>query len=122
MGRRENNIVLDKSKAFAISIVDLYKYLSSQKSELVMSKQVLRSGTSIGANLHEAIEAYSTKEFLTKLYIALKEARETEYWLELLYNTSYIPESYYMALNRSCTEIIKLLISITRTVRDKQPS
>ena len=86
----KENLVFDKSKDFAIRIVNLYKYLCETKKEYVLSKQVLRSGTSIGANIAESECAISKKDFMSKLYIALKEATETLYWLELLYKTEYI--------------------------------
>ena len=80
---KENNQVLQKSKAFAVRIVRLYQYLTDEKKEKVLSRQVLRSGTSIGANIKESIRAQSTADFLSKMQISLKEASETEYWLEL---------------------------------------
>lgn len=119
MGRREDNVVLVKSKDFAVRIIRLYKYLCAEKSEFVLSKQLLRSGTSIGANLNEAQEAVSQKEFEAKIYIALKEARETEYWLELLFRTAYLTPSEYDSVNADCTEMLKLLVSIAKTLRDK---
>lgn len=117
MGRKDDNLVLRKSMDFAVRIVRLYKYLSIEKRESVLSMQLLRCGTSIGANLHEAQEAVSTKEFSAKVYIALKEARETEYWLMLLYKTDYLQQAEYDSLNRDCTELLKLLVSITKTLR-----
>ena len=119
MGRREDNIVLTKAKDFAVRIVNLYKHLCATQSEYVISKQLLRCGTSIGANLNEAEEAYSTKDFEAKIYIALKEARETEYWLELLYRTDYITPNEYSDITADCTEILKLLVAITKTIRSK---
>lgn len=86
------NLILDKSKSFAIRIVRLYKYLVEEKREYVMSKQIMRCGTSIGANVHEAIRGQSKQDFRAKMNIALKEASETEYWLELLKNTDYITQ------------------------------
>lgn len=86
----KENILLVKSKCFAIRIVNLYKHLSESKNEYVISKQLLRSGTSIGANVREAKVAQSRKEFIAKLNISLKEAAETEYWLEILYETKFI--------------------------------
>ncbi len=85
-------------------------------NEYVLSKQILRSGTSIGANLCEAEEAISKKEFASKVYMALKEARETEYWLELLCRTDYISKKEYDSINADCTELLKLLVSITKTL------
>lgn len=92
----------------------MYKYLVEQKSEYVISKQILRSGTSIGANLREAKRAKSTPDFHTKLTIALKEADETAYWLELLYETNFIDKKMYDSIQTDCEEIIKLLASITK--------
>ena len=117
MGRREDNVVLKKSMEFAVCIVKLYKYLRNEKQETVLSKQLLRCGTSVGANLHEAQESVSQKEFGTKVYIALKEARETEYWLALLYQTDYLTADEYQSINTDCTELLKLLVSITKTLR-----
>ena len=120
MGRLVNNPLAEKSMLFAIRIVNLSKYLSSSKSEFVMSKQILRSGTSIGANIREAVESISRNEFIAKLYISMKEARETEYWLELLYRTDYLLESEYQSLSSDCNELCKLLTSIIKTAKAKQ--
>lgn len=104
---------------FAVRIVNLYKYLCSEKTEYILSKQLLRCGTSIGANLHEAQESVSQKEFESKLYIALKEARETEYWLCLLFKTDYLSQAEFENINSDCTELLKLLVSIAKSLRDK---
>ncbi len=109
---KEKNIIVDKSKAFAIRIIKLYQYLSAGKNEYVLSKQVLRSGTSIGANIKEAIRAQSKQDFIFKLNISLKEASETEYWLELLYETDYITETQFKSIISECIELIKILTSI----------
>ncbi len=119
MGFKNDNIVLSKSFDFAVRIVNLSRYISSNKSEHVLSKQMLRSGTSIGANLNEAQESISTKEFEAKVYIALKEARETEYWLKLLFRTDYINQEEYNSIAKDCVELIKLMTSITKTLRNK---
>ncbi len=87
---KENNVVVEKSKKFAIRIIKLYQYLCENKKEFILSKQLLRSGTSIGANVKEAIRGQSKADFISKLNISLKETSETEYWLELLYETNYI--------------------------------
>ena len=100
------NIVKDKSKAFALRIIKLYKYLRQDKKEYVLSQQLLRSGTSIGANIVEAHHAMSKKEFLAKMNIALKEAAETEYWLDLLKESEYINPIEFNSINRDC-EVIK---------------
>lgn len=119
MGRRENNAVLIKSMDFAVRIVNLYKWLNYEKQESVISKQLLRSGTSVGANLHEAQEAISPKEFESKVYISLKEARETEYWIELLFKTEFLDKAQYESLKDDCSELLKMLVSITKSLRLK---
>ena len=111
------SLTLDKSKDFAIRIVKLYKYLCNNKREFVMSKQILRSGTSIGANISEALYGVSRKDFLAKVFISLKECAETKYWLELLYKSDYLSESEFLSINNDCTELIKLLTSIVKTTR-----
>ena len=112
-----SNIVSEKSKNFAIRIVKLYQYLGSEKSEFVLSKQLLRSGTSIGANIREALQGQSKKDFTAKMSIALKEATETEYWLELLSKTDYLNEEQYESIGSDCSEIAKLLTAIVKTSR-----
>ena len=114
-----DNAVVEKSKSFAIRIVRAYKYLTAEKNEYVLSKQLLRSGTSIGANVKEAIRGQSKPDFYSKLNIALKEARETEYWLEILYETEYIDKKLFDSIISDCREIIKLLISITKTQKSR---
>ncbi len=109
------NIIVTKSENFAVRIVNAYKYLTSEKNEYVMSKQLLRSGTSIGANVKEGIRGQSKPDFYAKFNIALKEASETEYWLEILYETNYMDEKLYESINSDCEEIIRLLVSITKT-------
>ena len=111
-------ILMTKSLAFATRIVFAYRYLSEEKKEYVLSKQMLRSGTSIGANIAEAQYGSSRKDFLNKLYIALKECVETLYWLELLYSCDYISRTEYDSLHSDCEELRKLLSSITKSVRD----
>lgn len=111
----KNGVTLAKSKQFAIRIVRLYQFLTSEKKEFVLSKQVLRSGTSIGANLSEAIYGISKKDFLSKVFISLKECAETLYWLELLYKTSYLSEEEFNSLNEDCTELVKLFTAIAKT-------
>ncbi len=104
---------------FSIRMVELYQKLSNEKHEYVMSKQALRSGTSIGANIREAKRAQSTPDFYSKLTVSLKEADETQYWLELLNKTGYINDDAFKSINSDCDELIRLLVSITRTVRNK---
>lgn len=113
-----DSIVFDKSKKFAIRVVKLYNYLCDEKKEFVLSKQLLRSGTSIGANIAEANSAFRKKDFLAKMYIAFKECSESKYWLELLYETDYLTQSQFDSINADCTEIQKLLSSITKTLKD----
>ncbi len=107
-----------KSKAFAVRIIRMYQYLCEEKHEYVLSKQVLRSGTSIGANVREAKRAQTTPDFYAKLFIALKEAEETEYWLELLVETDYISKELFDSIYEDNEEIIKLLVSSTKTIKD----
>ncbi len=118
---RDNAIVL-KSKAFAIRIIRLYQFLSTEKKEFVLSKQLLRSGTSIGANVKEAIRGFSKKDFRFKLGIALKEASESEYWLELLFETEYISEKQFQSLNEDCIELIKILTAILNSSNEEPGS
>lgn len=108
-----------KSMDFAIRIVNLYKYLCSEKQEYVMSKQLLKSGTSIGANVREADEGISRADFLSKIYIALKEARETGYWIELLYRTDYLTLQEYQSVQADCLELVKILATICKTVKGR---
>ncbi|MEZ5196288.1 MAG: four helix bundle protein [Bacteroidales bacterium] len=116
MGR---NIVLDKSFDFAVRIVKLNKYLVSEKKEFTLSKQVLRSGTAIGALVREAQHAESNADFIHKLSIALKEANETDYWLLLLQKTDYVAENIYDSLYSDIQELIKLLVSIIKSSKTK---
>ena len=109
------NIVLSKSKEFAIRIIKLYKHLCAEKKEFVLSKQILRSGTSIGANVREANVAQSKKEFISKMNIALQEAAETEYWLELPHETDYLSHMEYSSIQSDCSSLNKLLISIVKS-------
>ena len=111
----ERNVVLEKSFAFAVRIVNLYKYMSATKKEYILSKQLLRCGTSIGANVTEAQRGQSKSDFRAKMNIALKEAYETEYWLKLLYETEYFEEKAYKSMGQDNEELISLLISICKT-------
>ena len=111
------SLTLEKSKEFAIRIVKLHKYLRDEKHEFIMSKQLLRCGTSVGANLSEALYGISRKDFLAKTSISLKECAETKYWLELLYKTDYLSDSEYNSINSDCLELIKLLSSTIITTR-----
>lgn len=111
----KENLILDKSKAFALRVIRLYQYLCETKKEYILSKQVLRSGTSIGANAKEAAHAQSKADFYAKMYIAYKEANETEYWLELLHESGYIEKDAFDSIYSDCKEIIKILAAITKT-------
>jgi len=115
----KENIILTKSYAFAIRIVRLHQYLQKEKKEFTLSKQVLRSGTSIGANVEEAIGGQSEKDFYAKLTISYKEARETHYWLRLLRDTGYIDENQSENLIKDINEILKIVGSIQKTIRNK---
>lgn len=112
---KEENVIKDKSKLFALRIIKLYKYLCDERKEFVMSKQVLKSGTSIGANVKEAIRGQSKADFYAKMNISLKEASETEYWLELLYESEYIDKPSFESIYADCQEILKLLVAIIKT-------
>ena len=112
------NAIRTKSLAFSKRVVFAYRYLCDDKREFVLSKQFLRSCTSIGANIAEAQYGSSRKDFLNKLYIALKECAETLYWLELLHSCGYFSDSEYVSLQADCDELRKLLAAITKSVRD----
>ena len=114
----KDNEILSKSTIFAKRIVRAYQHLSEQRKERILSKQLLRCGTSIGANVTEAQYGSSRKDFLNKLYIALKECAETLYWLEILYSGGYLTDAEYGSLNADCEELHKILSSITKSVRD----
>jgi len=114
------NVIKTKSMAFAKRVVGLYKHLSCEKKEFVLSKQVLRCGTSIGANVSEAEYGISRKDFQAKMYIALKECAETLYWLELLYSSDYITKAEFESLHNDCDELRKILSSITKTIKGKE--
>ncbi|MCW3083127.1 MAG: hypothetical protein JWP12_493 [Bacteroidetes bacterium] len=111
------NIIAVKSYAFAIRIIKLYKFLSEEKKEYVLSKQLLRSGTAVGALVKEAEHAQSKADFLNKMNIGLKEANETEYWLMLLKDTDYISKNEFDSINKDCSEILRLLVSIVKTTK-----
>ncbi len=119
MNEEKDNIIVQKSYAFALQIIQLYKSLIDKK-EFVLSKQILRSGTSIGANIHEAVAAgESKKDFVHKLGVAVKEARETSYWLNLLKDSDYITNDEFNRLNNSCDEIVRILNSIILTTKER---
>lgn len=114
-GWLKNNVVKDKSFTFAIRIVKLYRYLVDEKKEYVLSKQLLHSGTTIGALVREAEHGQSKADFINKLSISLKEANETDYWIELLYQTDYLGEKEYLTIKEDAVELIKLLVAIIKT-------
>ena len=114
----KKNIIKEKSFLFAIEVIGLYKVLAERK-EFVLSKQMLRSGTSIGANVREAEHAQSKVDFVHKLSISLKEANETEYWIDLLYETKYLSEIEFQNIKPKIIELLKLLISIINTSKSK---
>ena len=116
----KENIIQQKSFQFAVRIINLYKYLTNDKKEFVLSKQILRSGTSIGANIEESIGGQSEKDFLSKLSIAYKEARETIYWLKLLKETDYISKNEFESLFNEADEICKILAKIIITLKGKK--
>ena len=111
----KNNVIKDKSYKFALRVINAYKFLSEDKREFVLSKQMLRSGTAIGALVREAEQAQSKADFISKMNIALKEANETEYWLMLLKDSDYIDEKSFVSIHKDCDELIRLLISIIKT-------
>ncbi len=115
---KKDNIVQIKSYAFAIRIVKVYKYLCEEKKEFVLSKQLLRSGTSIGANVEEAIGGQSEKDFYAKLTISYKEARETHYWIRLLRDTNYLDENEAQSLINDADELLRIIGSIQKTLRN----
>ena len=111
------NIIADKSYKFAIRVVNVYKHLTNDKKEYVLPKQLLRSGTAVGALVREAEHAQSKADFLNKMNIALKEANETEYWLLLLKDTEYLSQDEFESINTDSSEILKLLISIVKSTK-----
>ena len=116
---QDKDILNNKSYAFAIRIVRLSQYLHNENKEFVLSRQVLKSGTSIGALVREAKYAQSKLDFIHKLSIALKEANETYYWLSLLYDTNYIEEKLFDSLLKDCNELISILVSSVKTMKSK---
>ncbi|MBQ7465609.1 MAG: four helix bundle protein [Oscillospiraceae bacterium] len=114
-----DSVLRDRSKEFAKQIVILCRIIKQEHRESVLTKQLLRSGTSIGANIHEAQYAQGTKDFISKFEISLKEVYETEYWLELLFETGYMDEQTYKPIQNSCGAIRRMLISTIRTIKEK---
>ena len=116
----KDSILKNKSKAFALRIIKMYNYLCDEKKEYVMSKQILRSGTSIGANIAAAFYAQSEADFIAKLYISRKEAGETLYWIDLLKESGYIGDDVATSISAECDELLKLLTSSIKTMKSKQ--
>lgn len=116
---KDGNVVQEKSYAFAVRIVNVYRHLAEEKREFVLSKQLLRSGTSIGANVEEAIGGQSDKDFFAKLSISYKEARESHYWIRLLTDTSYLTQKQAESLIQDIEELLKIIGSILKTLRNK---
>ena len=114
------NEILELSLEFAIRIVHLYQYLCNEKKEFILSKQLLKSGTSVGANVREAMYAQSRNDFIAKMSISLKEISETEYWLELLHRTNILDQRQYQSMNEDCTRITRILISIVKTSKNNR--
>ena len=112
------HIIRDRSFDFALRIIKLYSFLTDSKKEYVISKQILKSGTSIGANIREARNAQSNSDFISKYSIALKEADETQYWIELLYASEFIDDNAYKSLNNDINELISLLTSSIKTAKN----
>ena len=115
----KENILIEKSIVFASRIIKLHKYLIKDKKEHIISKQIVRSGTSVGANINEANYGQSKADFISKMHIALKETAETEYWIRLLENSEYIDNNYANLLLRECLSIKKMLISSLNTIKNK---
>ena len=122
LNRMAESIMLDRAKDFAVNIVNLCRYIKETKRESVLTNQLLRSGTSIGANIYESKYAHGTADFVAKMQIALKECYESEYWLELLNRTGFIPDEQYKPLRTDCGAIRRMLIaSINTTKSNQQP-
>ena len=120
MNEMKENVVKIKSFAFALRVIKLYRYLKSEKKEFVLSKQLLRSGTAIGALVREAEQAESKSDFIHKMAIAQKEANETDYWIELLFQSTYLDETQYKSIIADVIELKKLLASIILTAKENR--
>ena len=116
----DGNTVVEKSFDFAVRIVNLYKYLTKTHKEYILSKQILRCGTSIGANVAEAQRGQSKADFISKMSVALKEANETQYWLKLLYKTEYISKAQFESLEKDILELIGILMAICKTANNNR--
>ena len=115
---RSDNQILIESKAFALRIIRLYKYLTEKRQSYILSKQILRSGTSIGANVRESINAQSRNDFINKLNVALKEANETEYWLELLHESEILADNEFDSIYNDCGKLAATLTKIIKTSKN----
>ena len=116
---KEDNVILTKSLDFAVRIVNVYKYLCNEKKEYVLARQLLRSGTSVGANVREAVCGQSRSDFIAKMSIALKEVSETEYWLELLERTGYLTTEQFEGISADCGEIARILTAILKSAKEE---
>jgi len=114
---KKSNVVADKSFDFAVRIVKLYRFLCEEKKEYVLSKQLVRSGTSIGANIEEALQAQSKRDYLSKMNIALKEANETLYWIRLFHATQLLDDKQKESIFADCNEVISILVAIVKTTK-----
>lgn len=115
----KKNVLQDKSYDFALRVIKTYQYLCSERKEFVLSKQLLRSGTSIGANVEEAIGGQSGKDFFAKISISYKEARETHYWIRLLRDSGYFSEGQVVSLLKDCDELLKIIGSVKKTIQSR---
>jgi four helix bundle protein len=122
IGMKSENVVRQKAYDFALRIVKLHRFLCSEKKEYALSKQIVRSGTSIGANIEEAIGGQSKRDFVSKMSIAYKEARETHYWLRLLRDADILEKQQAESITRDCDELLRLCGSILKTMRNKIPN
>ena len=117
---KEENVIKSRSFDFAVRIVNLYKYLTETHREFALAKQLLKSGTSIGANVREAIGGQSKEDFTAKMHIALKEVYETEYWLELLYRTGYLDKPQFDSIFADCRELTNIIARIVKTMKERK--
>ncbi|MBO4801200.1 MAG: four helix bundle protein [Bacteroidaceae bacterium] len=117
---KDDNVLAEKSLDFGVRTVNCYRFLRKEKKECMMSMQLYKSGTSIGANIHEGLQAQSKADFISKLGIALKEASETTYWLKLLFRTDYITQQMFESMMTDCDELSRLLTAIIKTSKDNQ--
>ncbi len=117
--KNSKSIISNKAYSFALKVIETYKNLIQEKREFILSKQFLRCGTSIGANINEALSSESKRDFVHKLSISLKEARETNYWINLLRDSGYLIDTDFKNLDSLCAEILKMLTSIIKTTKEK---